>query len=40
MPFSDNDIASMFPSNDNNRGAAAVKSALDSKTNLSPPQNA
>ena len=26
----------MFPSIDNNRGVAAVKSALDSRTNLSP----
>ena len=29
------DIANMFPSIDNNRGVAAVKSALDSRTNLS-----
>ena len=26
----------MFPSSDNNRGAIAVKSALDSRSNLSP----
>ena len=30
------DIVNMFPSIDNNRGVAAVKSALDSRTSLSP----
>ena len=30
------DIVNMFPSIDNNKSAAAVKSALDSRTNLSP----
>ena len=30
------DIVNMFPSIDNNIGAAAVKSALDSRTNLYP----
>ena len=29
-------IVNMFPSIDNSRGVAAVKSALDSRTNLSP----
>ena len=33
MPF---DTVSTFPSIDNSRGVAAVKSALDSRTNLSP----
>ena len=30
------DMVNMFPSIDNNRDVAAVKSALDSRTNLSP----
>ena len=30
------DIVNKFPSIDNNKSAAAVKSALDSRTNLSP----